>query len=84
MRDDISLVKELIIDDCPFVNLPEKKASRWKETLIAEKTKKCWRVEPVLVCQMAFVEWTDGDKFSHRTFVGVRKEKAAAKVIREA
>jgi ATP-dependent DNA ligase len=79
-----SLVKTLIVDDRPFVNLPEKKTSRWNETLTAEKTRKCWWVEPVLVFQMAFVEWTDGDKLRHCTFVGMRKEKATAKVIREA
>jgi hypothetical protein len=28
MHDKISLVKTLIIDDRPFVNLPEKKTSR--------------------------------------------------------
>jgi ATP-dependent DNA ligase len=78
------LVKKLIIDDCPFVNLPEKKASRWDETLIAEKIKECRSVEPVLVCQVTFVEWTDGDKLRHCTFVGMRDEKAAAKVVREA
>ena len=78
------LVKKLIIADCPFVNLPEKKAARWDETLIAEKIKGCHWVEPVLVYQVAFVEWTDGDKLRHCTFVGMRDEKAAAKVVREA
>jgi ATP-dependent DNA ligase len=79
-----SLVKKLIIDDCPFVNLPEKRPPRWDETLTAEKMKECRWVEPVLVCQVAFVEWTDGDKLRHCTFVWMRDEKAAAKVVREA
>ena len=52
--------------------------------LTAERRKECWWVEPVVVCQMAFVEWTDGDKLRHCTFVGMRDEEAAAKVVREA
>ena len=47
------------IDDCPFTNLPEKKASRWGEALTAEKMKECRWVKPELVCQVAFVEWTE-------------------------
>jgi ATP-dependent DNA ligase len=52
--------------------------------LTAERRKECWWVEPVVVCQMAFVERTDGDKLRHCTFVGMREEKAAAKLVREA
>ena len=52
--------------------------------LTVERRKECWWVEPVVVCQMAFVEWTDGDKLRHCTFVGMREEKAAAKLVREA
>ena len=44
---------------CPFKNLPEKRASRWGEALTAEKMKECYWVKPKLVCQVAFVEWTD-------------------------
>jgi ATP-dependent DNA ligase len=52
--------------------------------LTVEGRKECWWVEPVVVCQMAFVEWTDGDKLRHCTFVGMREEKAAARLVREA
>ena len=34
MHGKIFLVKTLIIDDRPFVNLPEKKTSRWSETRV--------------------------------------------------
>jgi bifunctional non-homologous end joining protein LigD len=84
IRDDISPQLEKIkIDDCPFVNLPEKKASRWGEPLTAEKMKECRWVKPVLVCQVAFVEWTDGGKLRHCTFEGMRDDKSAAKIVRE-
>ena len=84
IRDEIFPdLKKLMIDDCPFVNLPEKKASRWGEALTAEKMKECRWVKPELVCQVAFVEWTDGGKLRHCTFVGMRDDKAAAQVVRE-
>ena len=71
IRDEIFPdLKKLIIDDCPFVNLPEKKASRWGEALTAEKMKECRWVKPVLVCQVAFVEWTDGDKLGTAPLLG--------------
>jgi bifunctional non-homologous end joining protein LigD len=84
IRDEIfPALKKLIIDDCPFANLPEKKASRWGEALTAEKMKDCRWVKPALVCQVAFVEWTDGGKLRHCTFLGMRDDKAAGKVVRE-
>jgi len=75
--------KKLQTDTCPFVNLPEEKRARWGEALTAEKMKECRWLKPRLVCQAAFVEWTDGDKLRHCTFVAMRDDKAASKVIRE-
>jgi bifunctional non-homologous end joining protein LigD len=45
--------------------------------------KECRWVEPELVCQVAFVEWTDGGKLRHCIFVGMRDDKAAPKIVRE-
>jgi ATP-dependent DNA ligase len=85
IRDEIfPSLKKLMSDDCPFVNLPEKKSSRWGEPLTAEKMNECRWVKLVLVCQVAFVEWTDGGKLRHCTFLGMRDDKAAAQVVREA
>lgn len=84
LRSDIfPQLQKLIIDRCPFTNLPEEKASRWGESLTAEKMKECRWVKPELVCQVAFVEWTDGGKLRHCTFMGMRDDKAAKKVVRE-
>jgi ATP-dependent DNA ligase len=82
IRDEIfPQLKKRVIDDCPFTNLPEKKASRWGEALTAEKMKESLgRAE--LVCQVAF-EWTDGGKLRHCTFVGMRDDKAAPKIVRD-
>ena len=85
LRDDLfPAIKKLMVDDCPFVNLPEKKAARWGEALTAEKMKECRWVKPTLVCQVAFLEWTDGGKLRHCSFVGMRDDKAASRVVREA
>ncbi len=84
MRDEIfPPIKKLLMDDCPFTNLPEKKASRWSEALTAEKMKDCRWVKPSLVCQVAFVEWTDADKLRHCSFVAMRDERKSGTVVRE-
>ena len=36
-----------------------------------------------LVCQVAFVEWTDADHLRHCTFIAVRDEKNSSEVVRE-
>jgi ATP-dependent DNA ligase len=57
IRDEIfPLLKALQTVHCPFANLPEKRASRWGESLTAEKMEQCRWVKPKLVCQVAFVE----------------------------
>ncbi|HEX8311131.1 MAG TPA: non-homologous end-joining DNA ligase, partial [Chthoniobacteraceae bacterium] len=76
-------LRKLVTPTCPFVNLPETKASRWGEALTAEKMKECLWLKPKLVCQVAFVEWTEGGKLRHCTFVAMRHDKKAATVVRE-
>jgi len=83
-RNDIfRALKKLGTEDCPFANLPEGKASRWGETLTAEKMKDCRWVKPELVCQVAFVEWTDAGKLRHGSFVAMRDDKKPGTVVRE-
>jgi bifunctional non-homologous end joining protein LigD len=83
-RDDIfPALKNLRIDECPFTNLPEKKASRWGEVLTAEKMNECRWLEPALFAQVAFVEWTDGGKLRHCAFVAMRDDKKPGSVVRE-
>ena len=56
LRDEFS--PALQNTQCPFRNLPERRASRWGDSLTAEKMHECRWVKPKLVCQVAFVEWT--------------------------
>ena len=84
IRDEIfPALKKLRVAHCPFKNLPEKKASRWGESLTAEKMEQCRWVKPKLVCQVAFVEWTDAGHLRHCTFVAMRDDKKPAEVVRE-
>jgi DNA ligase D-like protein (predicted ligase) len=84
IRDEIfPALKKLRILHCPFANLPEKRALRWGESLTAEKMKECYWVTPELVCQVAFVEWTDAWHLRHCTFVAMRDDKKPADVVRE-
>ena len=76
-------LKALQTPQCPFKNLPEKRASRWGESLTAEKMDQCRWVKPKLVCQVAFVEWTDARRLRHCTFVAMRDDKRPAQVVRE-
>jgi ATP dependent DNA ligase-like protein len=79
----LTALKKLRTSQCPFENLPEERASRWGEALTAEKMKECRWVKPKLVCQVAFVEWTDADHLRHCSFVAMRDDKKPAEVVRE-
>jgi ATP-dependent DNA ligase len=64
VRDEIfPALKSLRGAKCPFANLLETRASRWSETITAEKMSECRWVKPKLVCQVAFLEWTDAGAF---------------------
>ena len=68
---------------CPFANLPEKSAGRWRQGLTAAKMAECRWVRPVLVGQFEFVEWTPDNHLRHSRFVGLRLDKNPCDVMRE-
>jgi bifunctional non-homologous end joining protein LigD len=45
--------------------------------------KRCRWVEPVLVAQIKFTEWTLDDQLHQPVFLGLRTDKHAKDVIRE-
>ena len=75
--------KPLEINECPFANLPEKKAGRWGVGLTAAKMGDCQWLKPVLVGQFEFVEWTQDAHLRHSRFMGLREDKRAEDVRRE-
>ena len=84
IRDELfPALKALQTAQCPFKNLPEKRASRWGESLTAEKIEQCRWIKPKMVCRIAFVEWTDAGHLRHCTFVAMRDDKRPAEVVRE-
>jgi bifunctional non-homologous end joining protein LigD len=76
-------LQKLRVVHCPFKNLPEKRASRWGESLTVEKMNQCRFVTPKLVFQVQFVEWTDAWHLRHCTFVAMLDDKKPAEVVRE-
>jgi DNA ligase D-like protein (predicted ligase) len=76
-------LKPLEIKECPFANLPEKKAGRWGAGLTAAKMVECWWLNPVLVGQFEFVEWTSDQHLRHSRFIALRDDKKAGDVHRE-
>ena len=40
-------------------------------------------VRPELVCEVAFAQWTDEGKLRHASFLGLRKDKNAADIVKE-
>jgi len=84
LRDEIfAKFQKLQADECPFVNLPEKKGARRGEAMTAAKMKECRWLKPKLVCQVAFAEWTEAGNLRHARFVALRDDKRAREVVRE-
>jgi bifunctional non-homologous end joining protein LigD len=73
--------KRVEIEDCPFANLPEKKAGRWGAGLTAAKMVGCRY--PLLVGQFEFVEWTEDGHLRHCRFMGLRDDKKPKDVRRD-
>jgi bifunctional non-homologous end joining protein LigD len=73
----------LEIDECPFANLPEARSGRWGQGLTRAKMAECQWLEPVLVGQFEFLEWTADDHLRHSKFVGLRDDIRAQDVGRE-
>ena len=76
-------IKPLEIEDCPFANLPEKKAGRWGAGLTAAKMSECRWLKPELVGQFEFVEWTSDNHLRHSRFIALRDDKKPKSVVRE-
>jgi bifunctional non-homologous end joining protein LigD len=68
---------------CPFANLPEKRRDRWGQGITPAVMKRCHWVEPVLVAQVKFTEWTSDDQLRQPVFLGLRTDKPATDVVRD-
>jgi bifunctional non-homologous end joining protein LigD len=70
LRDLFDRLQPLRRDDCPVT--PEPKTN---EPAV-------W-VDPVLVCEISFTEWTSDGSMRHPVFLGLRADKDAREVVRE-
>ena len=69
LRDLAARLAPLRRDRAPFVDELRMKDATW--------------VEPELVAQVGFSEWTRDGRLRHPRFLGLREDKAAKEVVRE-
>jgi bifunctional non-homologous end joining protein LigD len=81
-REVMASMNPLKIDVCPFANLPEKqRRTQW--ALTREQMKDCVWLQPELVAQIEFTEWTPDGHLRHAAFAGLRQDKTPREVVRE-
>jgi len=82
-REAFEVLKPLHSPNCPFIDLPHTRASRWGGGVTAEQMKEMQWVKPKLVAEIRFVEWTTDGHLRHAAFLGLRTDKAAKNVRHE-
>ena len=71
-------------EGCPFANLPMERRPRFGRGMTAAEMRKVTWLRPALVAQIRFAEWTHDGVLRQPVFLGLRNDKAAASVTREA
>jgi bifunctional non-homologous end joining protein LigD len=69
---------------CPFANLPDAGTGHWGGGITAQQMREMQWARPELVAQIRFTEWTADNRLRHAAFLGLRLDKAASEVHREA
>lgn len=82
-RDVFQQLKALRQATCPFADLPNSQTSHWGGGVTAEEMDEMQWLEPKLVAQIRFVEWTADGHLRHAAFLGLRTDKGARDVRRE-
>jgi len=80
LKSLLARFQKIVQPKCPFANLPE----RLPGGLTAGEMRTCTWVKPELVCQVRFTEWTRDRHLRHPLFLGLREDKGAREVVREA
>ena len=77
----VPLLQQLLTDDCPFADLPEKRRTWY--SLTRDEMQKCQWLRPLLVAQIEFQEWTPDGHLRHSRFAGLRSDKDPQHIVRE-
>jgi len=64
------LMQEIARDDPPFADPPDEEGITW--------------IAPELVAEIGFAEWTEAGRLRHPRYLGLRRDKPATDVVREA
>jgi len=83
-RELVERLKPLATAGCPFANLPDTSTGRWGGGITAEQMREMQWTRPELVAQVRFTEWTADNRLRHAAFLGLRFDKGASEVQREA
>ena len=83
LRTLLELFNKVPRSTCPFVDLPEKRAGRYGQGVTASEMKHCHWIQPEIVCQIKFREWTRDQRLRQPVFLGIREDKDAKEVVRE-
>jgi len=70
-------------EHCPFVDLPSKQNGQWVQGITPSMMKKMHWVNPKVVAEVKFLEWTRDGKLRAPVFVGLREDKKPTDVVRE-
>ncbi|HWD18457.1 MAG TPA: non-homologous end-joining DNA ligase [Verrucomicrobiae bacterium] len=73
--------RRLTASDCPFANLPEPRAAGGG--LTASEMRRCTWLQPKLVCEVVFNEWTRDGHLRQPVYSGLREDKRPEEVVRE-
>jgi len=79
---EISPAHEEIL--CTIGREPVRRCSKFRESEAgrSQDQRAAW-VDPVLVAQIKFTEWTSDDQLRQPVFLGLRSDKQAKEVVRE-
>jgi bifunctional non-homologous end joining protein LigD len=69
---------------CPFADLPSLRKARYGAGMGPVEMRKVTWATPTLVAQVKFSEWTEDGLLRQPAFLGLRKDKSAKDVVREA
>ena len=75
-------LNKIAVKSCPFFNLPAIGRGLDPGLTVAEMRRCVW-VQPSMVCEVKFTEWTRDDRLRQPVFLGLREDKTASEVVRE-